>query len=219
MIRFECGSCGADLKVEERKAGTAVRCPSCQERITVPAVPGGLAARFRAHLLRRGFAYLLPLCAFSTMLTWESPKGPRVMVAALSWFLGGLSIGSLISDRLPSRFGTWARAASVALGFCGLAFYWSSGWIVTVTVEPDGDGKVEVWDYFHPRSHRICWRKMISENSNGGFLSLLEGGYSESGKKHGRWAFTSFRTQEQSEDWYWYDEKVSEGGWHRLSGK
>jgi predicted RNA-binding Zn-ribbon protein involved in translation (DUF1610 family) len=35
-IRFDCPRCGQSLTVEQRGAGMAVNCPSCNEQIEIP---------------------------------------------------------------------------------------------------------------------------------------------------------------------------------------
>jgi DNA-directed RNA polymerase subunit RPC12/RpoP len=45
-IEFSCGRCGQRLGADSSKAGQVLRCPSCQELVTVPMVsaePGGQA--------------------------------------------------------------------------------------------------------------------------------------------------------------------------------
>lgn len=43
-VKFKCVSCGRDLKVDEKYAGTAARCPNCQAKLIIPATQ-------RAHKL------------------------------------------------------------------------------------------------------------------------------------------------------------------------
>lgn len=39
MIRFECASCGARIRVPDKHAGKHGKCPKCRQRVQIPALP------------------------------------------------------------------------------------------------------------------------------------------------------------------------------------
>ena len=65
------------------------------------------------------------------------------------------------------------------------------------------------------RDDVLVWRH-ISWKSDPGDLSWWEGGFSESGRRHGPWTMVSWENGRRSEltMWYWYDELLDEGEWH-----
>jgi DNA-directed RNA polymerase subunit RPC12/RpoP len=183
-----------------------------RERWVPIAIWRRLPASVALHLERWGALYLLPICLLAIVFSWECPRGPRPILGHCAAFFAGMAPLYFVAARLPSRFGIWARAAAAALGFAAVVWYDCKAWSIDTWTNSEGH---EVRDFSHfsdYRNHR--WREIWSSDPNEDFWSA-EGGYSDTGKLHGRWVSTYRKPKfHQDEEWYWYGEKISEGEWH-----
>jgi DNA-directed RNA polymerase subunit RPC12/RpoP len=87
MTHFQCGHCGARLRVPDTHAGQEGRCPRCQERVTVPPMPAREAQTPRPAVERGN--------------SGDSKAHPRVPVFDAA-FPDVLRQGG-VSDEAPSR--------------------------------------------------------------------------------------------------------------------
>lgn len=134
------------------------------------------------------------------------------------------SFAALIASRLNHRLAWYALAPLIG----ALAWLWGhfdykiSYWTDTT----DTGAEWQYTDYTYCGKARPYYRKMwTSGTANDGLIHLsIEGGFSQTGKLHGRWHTWAMYSADSGmaigdrhtdkDEWYWYGEEITEGEWH-----
>lgn len=232
-IQFSCTHCGKRGQAPDLAVGKKVKCPHCEKINSVPTPDGfeqllpppvvppptitptapkparklpswvrSPRLSWRAWLIMSGLAFLLTL---------RTPPGPWVLLHYLALiFAVGLLATRIAQPRVP-QWSKWIAlgAALLAAWLWGRSDYYIKH---EDKFRENGDLESVITEYVYRSQYRPFYQETSVWTEKG--YGRLEGGYSESGKRHGRWKSFSTDDITGQTEWYWYGEPITEGEWH-----
>ncbi len=236
-IEFRCPDCRTILKTNADRAGQRTHCPSCRCAVQVPnctfyvepspppvSAPAVLPAGGRLTIPRKKtlaerlteivpfLPYVGLICGGAVALSlWETPP-------SLLWLLSYVAVVCVAVSAayiVQNHWRRWRRAVWVATLFVTPLLIWGYYKTATYAVIWESESNDARYVDTYTRERRIVERLILFHS---GSIWIASGGFSDSGKLHGKWSYL-MRDGGLAEEsvWYWYGEEVSEGEWHLRS--
>jgi len=148
------------------------------------------------------------------LVFWSAPPSLYVGVCYLCLFAASATAGWVIGSRWPRWQRRWFQAGWL-LGFvlCYVNFS-----CATYVERERTDAGLLVITTKTRGGHRPVYKRIYSDVAHVDDAWLaMEGGYSESGRPHGKWETVTFLRGADTtvkDEWFWYGEEISEGEWH-----
>lgn len=229
-IQFSCNHCNKRVQAPDLAAGKKAKCPHCEKINTVP-IPDGFEQLLPPPALtpaapkpsrpagklpswvkipRLSWRGWLIVSGLAFLLTLRTPPGPLVLLHYVALiFAVGLLVTRITQPWVPK----WSKLISLAVALIAASCWGRTDYYMEYRTKFDDGGEIEssTTDYIYRSQYRPFYRDMYIWGKDGTYHA--EGGFSETGKQHGRWESYSgdYRTKYE---WFWYGEPVTEGEWH-----
>jgi len=184
------------------------RCHQCKRPIKIPLpVKKNPLVDAALYVLLLCFAVAMPLRSSPPSFVWLAGYGA---ICIASFF------AMVLIQHMKSYSNNFLVLASLMLSILALVAYHKTARYDETWYTTGDNGMFIDVTYIdtYSRDYELLHRLIMYDS---GDISTAEGGFSESGKRHGKW---QSRIQEPDgsnsriqSDWYWYGELIAEGEW------
>jgi phage FluMu protein Com len=225
-IGVECPECHKVFAAPDECAGLEDHCPACRTAVTIPPFQKSEIAtpveKFRSRIDWSSLIFPAQLAtivaAGITFVCTVHQRAPALNYLAL--IIGTGTAAYLSASKFFST--KWRWVAACVVGLIAVKGWGTNDYFVEHVVEQDdATMRKEATNYFYRSQRDWPFKREVWITFPDRYISV-DGGYTDTGKKHGRWTFwdSTFPAGKATvEDWYWYGDKITEGEWHLRNDK